>query len=273
MLKISDFSRLTQIPAKTLRYYDEIDLFKPASVDRFTGYRYYSVEQLPRLNRILALKNLGLALNQIAQLLDDDLTPEQIRGMLRLKRAETLQLLEEEQVRLSFVEAKLKQIEMEGQMSRYEVVIKKIEPVRVASVRDQIPDLSQIGAAFGRMMGLLGGHIAQHNGNIAGPPVALYYNLEMKEKDIDFEVGFPISDDLPETEQVKMQTIPTVETMACAVHVGPYSEFDQAYTAIMEWIETNGYQVGGPNREVYLQHDENNPAGNVTEIQFPVAKA
>ena len=76
MLRISEFSRLTMVPAKTLRYYDDIGLLKPMRVDEWTGYRYYSVEQLPRLNRILALKALGLSLEQIGRLLDDDLSAE-----------------------------------------------------------------------------------------------------------------------------------------------------------------------------------------------------
>jgi DNA-binding transcriptional MerR regulator len=111
MFKIGEFSRISQVSAKTLRYYDEIGLLTPARVDRFTGYRYYSADQLPRLNRILALKDLGLSLEQIAALLDDDLPPAEIRGMLRLKRVEIQQHLEEEQARLARVEARLKQIE------------------------------------------------------------------------------------------------------------------------------------------------------------------
>ena len=86
MLKIGDFSKLSLVSVKALRYYDELGLLKPVQVDEFTGYRYYSTSQLTRLNRILALKDLGLALEQIAQLLDQDLTPDQVRGMLKLKQ-------------------------------------------------------------------------------------------------------------------------------------------------------------------------------------------
>ena len=88
MIKIGDFSRLSQVSVKTLRYYDEVGLLKPVEVDRFTSYRYYSFDQLPRLNRVLALKDLGFSLEQIAQALDEGLTPDQLRGMLKLKRAE-----------------------------------------------------------------------------------------------------------------------------------------------------------------------------------------
>jgi DNA-binding transcriptional MerR regulator len=111
MLRIGKFSRLSQVPVRTLRYYDEIGLLKPAQADRFTGYRYYSVDQLPRLNRILTLKDMGLSLDQIAQLLEDELSPAEIRGMLRLKRAQIQQHIEEEQGRLARVEAQLRQIE------------------------------------------------------------------------------------------------------------------------------------------------------------------
>ena len=128
MIKIGDFSRLSQVSVKTLRYYDEVGLLKPVEVDRFTGYRYYSFDQLPRLNRVLALKDLGFSLEQIAQALDEGLTPDQLRGMLRLKRAEIQQRVEEEQERLARVEARLRQIEQEAMMSNYDVVIKKVPP-------------------------------------------------------------------------------------------------------------------------------------------------
>src|SRR5215471_20138439 len=87
VIRIGDFSKLSQVSIKTLRYYDEMGLFKPIDVDRFTGYRYYSVSQLPRLNRILALRDLGLSLEQIEQALNG-LTLDQLRGMLKMKHAE-----------------------------------------------------------------------------------------------------------------------------------------------------------------------------------------
>ncbi len=95
MLKIGDFSQLAQVSVRALRIYDEMGLLKPVHVDRFTGYRYYEAEQLPRLNRIIALKDLGLTLDQIAQLLKDDLSAEQLRGMLMMKQADLEQELKE----------------------------------------------------------------------------------------------------------------------------------------------------------------------------------
>ena len=146
MIRIGDFSRLSRVSIKTLRYYDEMELFKPIEVDRFTGYRYYSVSQLPRLNRILALRDLGLSLEQIAQVLDEGVSPEQLRGMLRMKRVELQQHIADEQERLARVEARLNIIELEDTMPDYDVVIKQIEPQLVAGVRDTLASYPRLVA-------------------------------------------------------------------------------------------------------------------------------
>lgn len=114
MLKIGDFAKKAQITVKTLRHYDKLGLLKPAWIDRFTGYRYYAQEQMPRLNRIMALKDLGFTLEQTGRILQNELTVDELRGMLRLKCAELEQRIEDEQARLTRVEARLHQIEHEG---------------------------------------------------------------------------------------------------------------------------------------------------------------
>jgi DNA-binding transcriptional MerR regulator len=88
MFRIGEFSKIAQVSGRLLRYYDELGLLKPVRIDRETGYRYYSVEQLPRLNRILALKELGLTLDQIARLLEGSISTDEIRGMLIMKKAQ-----------------------------------------------------------------------------------------------------------------------------------------------------------------------------------------
>src|SRR5215470_18668087 len=109
MIKIGEFSKLVQVPVPTLRYYDQVGLLKPVHVDPLTGYRYYSANQLPRLHRILALKGLGFSLEQIAAALDEELTLEQMRGMLRLRQAQINEQLAEMQNQLVEVEVRLHQ--------------------------------------------------------------------------------------------------------------------------------------------------------------------
>src|SRR5712691_3290380 len=122
MLKIRDFSKLSLVSVKALRYYDERGLLKPAHVDPSTGYRFYSASQLTRLNRILAMKDMGLDLSQIAFLLDQEPTPDQIRGMLRLKQVELHQQLTQGQAQLTRIEGWLHAFEQEATMPTYDVV-------------------------------------------------------------------------------------------------------------------------------------------------------
>src|SRR5688572_31217498 len=121
MIKIGDFSKLVQVPIATLRYYDQVGLLKPLEVDKFTGYRSYSADQLPRLHRILALKGLGFSLEQIGAVLDEGLSPEQMRGMLRLRRAQIGQQIAGMQSQLTEVEVRLRQIERGGQVVPYDI--------------------------------------------------------------------------------------------------------------------------------------------------------
>src|SRR5687767_13094512 len=149
MIKIGDFARLSQVSVVTLRYYDEMDLLNPVQVDHFTGYRYYSAEQLPRLNRILALKDLGFSLEQVKLMLADGLTLEQLRGMLKVQRDEVEKRLSDEGERLVRIEARLRQIELEDKMPNYDVVIKTVPAMLVAARRVTIPTNDQVPEFLG----------------------------------------------------------------------------------------------------------------------------
>src|SRR5262245_1639765 len=124
MFRIGDFSRVARVSCRLLRYYDELGLLKPASVERDTGYRYYSAAQLPRLNRILVLRELGLSLEQIAQVLRDDLPAAELRGMLLMRRAEAEQAVEAQAQRLRQIESRIAQIEAEGRLGGEDVVLR-----------------------------------------------------------------------------------------------------------------------------------------------------
>ena len=268
MLSIGDFSRLSRIPVKTLRYYDEIGLFKPLEVDRFTSYRYYSASQLSQLNRILALKDLGLSLEQIAQVLHENLSLEQLRGMLRLRQAEIQQRMVQEQAQLTRVEARLKQIEMENIMPDYDVIVKNVEPQLVASLRDTLPSYQHVGQLFEELYTYLQRYGAD------GLGAAIWHDEGYKASDIDGEAVAYLKNPVPEGGRIKVYELPGAQ-MACVVHHGPYNTFSNAYHAALKWIEANGYKVVGPNSEVYLYNT--NPVRQddpsyVTEVQFPVTK-
>ena len=272
MIRIGDFSKLSRVSIKTLRYYDDVNLLKPIHVDEWTGYRYYAFEQLARLHRILALKDLGFSLAEIAELLDEDVSLEQLRGMLRVRQSEAQRRVQEEQERLERIEARLRQIELEDKMSEYDVVIKQVDPISVACVRDVIPTYSQQG----ELWEALEGYLSIQRVRPSGPCFTIYFDDGYQDTNIDAMVCEPISVDLTESPRVKVQELPGVESMACTVHHGPFTTISEAYNAILKWIEDNGYRISGPGREIYL-----NPANagsqtdpkTVTEIQFPVEKA
>ncbi len=271
MIRIGDFSKLSRVSVKTLRYYDEMGLLRPVEVDRFTGYRLYEYRQLSVLNRILALKELGFSLEEIGRLLDDGLTVEQMRGMLKLRETEARQRVQEEAERLQRLEARLRQIEQEDGMSKYDVVLKSVEAIKVASVRDVVPTPPEQGGLWGE----LEGYLAMQRVRPDGPCFTLYYDEEFKERDWDIAVCEPITADLDGSRRVKVQTLPAA-TLACTLHNGPFVTINEAYAAIGRWIDTNGYRITGPCREVYLNPSKNGSQTDpetVTEIQFPVEKA
>jgi DNA-binding transcriptional MerR regulator len=269
-LKIGEFSRLARVSVKALRLYDRLGLLKPVRTEELSGYRYYSSEQLPRLNAILALKDLGFSLEQIKRLLDEGLFEPQIRAMLEVRREEAQQALEAERQRLARVEARLRRMEREGGvLGGYEVVLKRVETQRVASVRDTLHVYSDVGRLFDELRDYAEGHRIRPSAWIS-----VWHDEEYRDEKVDGEAAFVTGDPLPEDKRVRESTLPAVENMAATVHHGSFDTIGGAYAALLGWIEENGYRVAGPNREIYLRsgNEQGNP-DYVTEIQFPVEKA
>jgi DNA-binding transcriptional MerR regulator len=270
MIKIGDFARLSQVSVVTLRYYDEMDLLKPVKVDPFTGYRFYSADQLPRLNRILALKDLGFALEQIRLILTDGLTHEQLRSMLTLQREEVEKRLTEEGERLSRIEARLRQIETENKMPNYDVLLKTTPAMLVASCRVTIPTNDQVPVflkpAYSKVYDYL-----RKQGARDGLCLTLWHSPADMYENEDAEVVVQIERSLPGTDDVKVYELPPTQ-VAYVVHQGDFEDFTHGHAALLEWIAVNGYKIVGPYREIYIKHDKANTSDSTTEIQFPVEK-
>lgn len=130
MLKIGDFSRLTQVSIKTLRYYDKLGLLKPAWINRYNGYRFYQITQIPQLNRILVMKELGFSLEQIQGFLQEDLPVAELRGMLKMKKAELEQHIQQEQERLQFINNRLRQLNEADEQQNYDILLQDLTDLR-----------------------------------------------------------------------------------------------------------------------------------------------
>lgn len=270
MFKIGDFARLNRVTVKTLRHYDSLGLLRPEKIDSFTGYRYYSASQMPRVNRILVLKDVGFSLEEIALILNKDMNSEQVQMLLELKHAEIAEKISAEQERLSRVENLMKICKQEAFSMNYDIVLKNIEPIRVAALRDTIPSYSEQGHLWKE----LAEHIDNHNAKIVPPCMVIYHEAGYKEEAVDAEVIEPIVGELPETDRIKVKLLDGVKEMAAVVHKGPFQTLNMAYSAISKWIEDNGYEIVGSVRELYLKGDwlTDDPNEYITEIQFPVRK-
>ena len=157
-------------------------------------------------------------------------------------------------------------------MSKYDVVIKEIEPVKVASVRGVVPTPPDQRSLWDELMSYLG----QQGTRMTGPPMAIYHDPEFKERDWDIEVVMPLSEEIAPSQSVQVYELPGTEKMACVVHTGPFATIMEAYNALSKWIDQNGYQIVGPGRELNLRlpdklGDQNDP-NTVNEIQFPAEK-
>ncbi len=266
MLKIGEFARVSGITTATLRYYDSCGLLKPLSIDQESGYRYYTLEQLPRLNRILAFKDLGFSLEQITQLLNEEISLEQLHGMFKLKQAETQQLIATEQARLSRIQARLRQIEQEKTMSTYDITLKRVEPLLVASVRGIIPSVNEVK----QLWGVLHAYMNQQGCKEVSPNLILWHDESEHAEGVDAETAEPLAASIAQTEQVKVQILPDA-MMASTIHHGGYDTIGQAYVALYQWTEDNQYSIIGLTRQIHLQYsDEMHPNLYITELQVPV---
>ena len=266
MLRIGDFARLARVSVPTLRHYDDLGLLKPVRIDGETGYRYYAFDQLMRLNRILAYKDLGFGLDQISTMLGEDIPVPELRSLLQLKQTELHCDIAEQTARLERLKARLRIIEEEGADPSYAVVVKPIGELLVASVRGKLSAPEEQSRLWQELFDFLSPR------KIAfGPPFITIYHSD--EPDVDAEVCIPIPEPVEPKERVQIRRLPAHEQAAYTVHHGSFREIDPAYRAVFRWIDVNGRSTAGPVRQVVLSiqpESSNLDSETVAEIQVPL---
>lgn len=276
MFRIGEFSKIAQVSGRLLRYYDEIGLLTPEFTDPESGYRFYSAQQLPRLNRILVLKELGLSLEQIAVLLKQQTSANEIRGMLTLRKAQIEQAVQEELERLRVVETRLEQIEAYGQIQEPDVILKSIPAQQFLSLREVLPGMDAIRRVVRRMVTVVPERVGQNNlGHIAIVTHSSVYDSDA----IDVEIGYlltgkaPKSIRLSEERTLTLNELPDIDTMATLVHLGRITESHRSYGPLGTWIEQKKWHIAGVGREILIQLPQpGNEDEAVIEIQLPVSK-
>ncbi len=272
MFTIGDFARFAGVSVRMLRHYDALGLLPPAYVDPTTGYRHYSAGQFPRLHRLLALKDLGFTLEQLGPILDAEIGPAEMRGMLLAKQAEVAASIESDQARLRRIESRLRLVEREIAMPELEFVEKSLPPLLIAQVTDEVAGVEDVpplvGPMFGRLMGGLGGAGVAP----AGPPVAWY---EGREDGMGFGVAVPVDESSRaaalSVDGVTIDELPPADRALVVTHYGAMDTIGQTWQDLMTEVEKRGLGFAGKGREVYLESPDDNPDAWVTQLQQPVA--
>ena len=213
MLKIGDFSKLSRVSIRMLRHYDEIGLLTPAMTDAFTGYRYYSEEQLPIVGRLTALRDMGFGLSAIRELLSCYDDRDTLDRYLFLRQTELREVLAETQRRLRLLDTAREHLRKDEHAMNYNVTLKTIPERKVASVRMIIPSYD--------CEGMLWNCLCDETDDMRLTPddpcycSATFHDQEHKESDVDVEIQKTVEGEYPDTEHVRFKTMPPV-TFAAA---------------------------------------------------------
>lgn len=280
MLKISEFSRLSQVTVKTLHYYDKLGLLPPARIEEPSGYRYYSVDQLSRIHRIMALKELGLSLEQIGLILDQEPSVEEIRGMLRLRQVEIQEQINSEQKRLSLVEFRLRMIEAEVNFPELDVVIKSLDELNVLSMF--IEEHHQMGPVVKEVREA----IASGEIKYAGSTIDILHSgvsgHEIKIPEALHEIILVVDGTQSDVVKLKSQGIlklrnePAIETAATLIIEGGELEARHEKAMLLQrWAVSHGYRLGDRMRIFHHRGplDTLDREEWVTEIQLAIDPA
>jgi DNA-binding transcriptional MerR regulator len=275
MFKIGEFSKIAQVSGRLLRYYDDIGLFKPQHIDTWTGYRYYTADQLPRLNRILALKELGLSLDHIQQLLEKDIGTDEIRKLYLEHKAQLEQSLRVARIRLQQVQLRLNLLDNQDVGWMPDIVIKNVPSQPILAYRDSRMTGERLYQLFD-VLSQIAPKRAAEKSRYGSLLTVLYSDIFTPEADMDLEIGVLLNNErvkplmIADDVTLTVRELPAVEQMATIAHQG-LDDHPITYNALGRWLEQHHYRIVGPGRELLVEnYYPAEPEKCIVEIQFPV---
>lgn len=267
-LKIGEFSRLMQVTIKTLRHYEQKELLLPDEVDECTGYRYYSIDQMQRLNTISDLQRLGFSLDEIKELFEaDSRTPSirQLDAKIKDTEAQLQQLMARRDRLLNWKNARKEMKTME----RFS--IQSLPEIIVASHREVIPNYAALGPLCYEKIG----PEMQRLGCKCPPPgycFTIEHNMEYKPTDIDIEYCEEVEEMGTNSDIIQFKRLPAVPKVLCMKHIGPYERFYESFTEAFRYMEEHGYKIAGHPRTCYVDGawNQEDPEKWLSIIQIPI---
>lgn len=266
MIRIGDFSKLSRVSIRMLRHYDDIGLLKPAFIDEFSGYRYYSEEQLFVIGRINSLKDMGFALADIVRILEIYDDKEKLDAFLCERQRELTDLSKQTEYKLMLLDTARKRLRKEKNMN-YDVTIKTIPERYAATVHTVIPRYEDEGMAWA-MFGECEKPLVPADPCLAATE---FLDKEYKEENVEIIAWMTVKGTYSDTEHVKFKTLPAVKVASCVIK-GSYDQMGDATATVVSWVKDNGYKLNGPMFNIYHVGpvQTKNPDEYVTEICFPV---
>ena len=271
MFKIGEFSKLVRVSPRMLRHYEKCGILYPAEIDRFTGYRQYSAGQIPLVQNIVTLRDLGFSIDEIEEILlrMDDFP--YMNRVLRTKADSVQSAIEKEQAKLARLLGMSSTMRKEHNIMVYEVELKKLPAVEVISLRGIIPHYNQEGILWEK----LGQYVGEKGILCHSDGYSTFFDEEYKESDVDVEIAIPV-DTMGTSDGAfiyrEYESIPLAATVR---FTGPFDGgYDAALEKLARWIEDNGYSFAGHLRghTITSPDDEPNPEKWETELQAPVVK-
>lgn len=263
MFKIGEFAKLTRVPVRTLRYYDDIGILKAAHIEVESGYRYYTGTQLVELNRILALKDLGLSLEQIDRILKDESRIEDLQGMLRLKQLEIEQSIQNEQQRLIRIQTWLEQEKVAP--DRYEITVKDVPAQTVAAIQGIASSENDLAMVCENLFQTLSRTLSKNQISCSEAGIVRYLNEDFTDTNIQVEALIPLRGTNPELSQLTVHHLPAMKVASLAFR-GNNNQLPGVYQAILQWLDVQSYRIVDNPREIHLQQDND----AVIEVQVPI---
>lgn len=250
MFRIGEFSKLARVSIRTLRHYDEIGLLVPDQVGPENGYRYYSAQQMSQIARIQLLREMGIGLQTIGQMLQQLQNPHELERFLVLQQLQLKDQQQELQHRAALVQSAIDRLRKEQNMSLFHVEKKTFPAMQVAALRRVIPCYEQEGELWKEMRQALRQLGAEGQMSEKKGLMTVYYDEGFCEREVDVEIRSVISGSFSDCQNVQFKTIPSI-TAATAMLNGRHDQVGQVYAEIARWVEQNGCRIKGPMFNIY----------------------
>jgi DNA-binding transcriptional MerR regulator len=260
---IGDFSRMTLLTVKTLRYYHRVGLLEPIEVNRETGFRYYRVEQVPTAQVIRRFRDLGMPVEQVRAVLT---APD-----LAARNALIATHLDALQTQLAQTVAAVDSLRnlVEQPATPCPIQHRSVPATLAVAIRETVTQESLATwwtAAFDELHAVLRAHDIEP----AGVDGGLYANELFEDERGEALVFVPVDVAPADHGRVATTVVPATD-LAIAIHDGAHDDVDLTYGALGTYVARHALGVAGPVREYYTvgRRDTSDTARWRTEIGWP----